>query len=62
MTNTTWTVTIGNKTQKYVQDYGVSGGGVMLEGSTMMHKLPDFLAALDRMKAAGAVVVVGARS
>jgi len=62
MTNTTWTVTIGDTTQTYQQDYGVLNGGVCLKGSTMMHKLPDFLAALDRMKAAGAAVVVGVRS
>ena len=62
MRNTTWTVTIGDKTQTYEQDYGVLNGGVGLKGSSRQHKLTDFLAALDRMKAAGAVVVVGVRS
>jgi hypothetical protein len=61
MKNTTWTITIGAKTLKFEQDFDVENGSVAQEGTTMSRPLNVFLDGLEKMKQAGAVVVVGAR-
>lgn len=62
MTNKTWTVTMGSKTVVYEQDYNVTNGSVAERGTTMTRPLDVFLAGIERMRAAGAVVVEGSRS
>lgn len=60
-TNKTWTITLNGKTATYEQDYNVPNGSVAVAGSTMVRQLDEFLAGLDRMRAAGAIVVEGTR-
>lgn len=60
-TNKTWTVTLSGKTQCYEQDYNVPDGQVALAGSTMVMPLTVFLDGLDKMRAAGAVIVEDSR-
>jgi hypothetical protein len=61
MTNKTWTVTLNGKTIVYEQDYNVPSGKVAQRGTTMERDLDVFLAGLDKMRAAGAVIVEGSR-
>jgi hypothetical protein len=55
----TWTVTLHGKTQTYEQD--VPGGKVYIEHTTMYRDEPVFLAGLEKMRAAGAVIVESTR-
>lgn len=61
MTNTikTWTVTLGGKTAIYEQD-PIKTDRVFQAGTTMYREMAIFLDGLDKLRAAGAVIVEGA--
>ena len=59
MINKTWTITLAGKTVTYEQDYNVPDGKVAQQGTTMARPLDAFLDGLERMRAAGAVIVEG---
>lgn len=61
MKNKTWTISLNGTTVVYEQDFGVENGSVAQQGTTMARPLDVFLAGVERMKAAGAVVVEGSR-
>jgi len=60
MKNTTWKVTLKNgKTADFSMDYGVENGNVGPVGTTMVWTFDQFMVALEKMKADGAIVEVG---
>lgn len=61
MKNVNWTVTLGGKTQIFEMDYNRENGNVAIQGTTMTWPLGEFLEGLEKMRAAGAVIVEGTR-